>query len=126
MGLLSWASSSSSSSSSDPQPSQAPTRSNRKACWESRDAYFDCLTRNKVIIPPGTDLSDASRGRIKPKTPEEVDAARAQDPCVPARDVYERHCVHSWVEYFNKRRVMEERQRRMNESSSPTPVSIAK
>ena len=54
MGLFS--SSSSSPSSSTAQP--LPTRQARKACWDSRDAYYACLSKANVVIPPGTDMSD--------------------------------------------------------------------
>lgn len=38
-------------------------------------------------------------------------AERDADPCVELRNVYEGSCAQSWIEYFNKRRVLEERQK---------------
>lgn len=46
----------------------------------------------------------------KKQTSEE---ARKQDPCLAERQGYESNCARSWVDYFNKRRVLEERQKMM-------------
>ncbi|PWZ01297.1 hypothetical protein BCV70DRAFT_71429 [Testicularia cyperi] len=105
------------------EPAPAPTRSERKACWSHRDQYFTCLTKSNVTIPPGTDMSDG-RGPIGKSAKEEqerlareknlsAEEARRNDPCIKERDGYEQNCARSWVDYFNKRRVLEERQRMM-------------
>lgn len=95
--------------------SSLPTRSSRQACWSNRDAYYTCLTSHNVIIPPGTDMSD---GRGPPIfSPASVEKLRREDPCKAERDGFERDCAKSWVDYFNKRRVLEERQRLMLEKS---------
>lgn len=65
-------------------------------------------------MPPGTDTSD---GRGPPKAAHETTAAREADPCVKEREGYETNCAKSWVDYFNKRRLMEERQRLLYEKS---------
>ncbi|PWN18453.1 hypothetical protein BCV69DRAFT_234239, partial [Microstroma glucosiphilum] len=91
-----------------------PTRSSRQACWDHRDAYFSCLTANSILVPPGTDTSD---GRGPPKTANETTAARDEDPCKDKRSGYEANCAKSWVDYFNKRRLLEERQRLLYEKS---------
>lgn len=138
MGWFSSSSSSSASSAAEQQQQQLPTRSARQACWTGRDAYFGCLTRNNLIIPPGTDVSSNAPGGAsgsgggarnkKPSSTEVTDKGspqqqptgmltREQDPCAKERDEYEKHCASSWVDYFNKRRVLEERQRRMLEAS---------
>ena len=51
--IMGWFSSSSStSSSSEPtNDSAAPSRSERKACWDSRDLYFGCLDKNSIPVP---------------------------------------------------------------------------
>ncbi|PWN52909.1 hypothetical protein IE53DRAFT_236835 [Violaceomyces palustris] len=100
-------------------PAPAPTRNERKACWDHRDRYYDCLTKNEIAIPPGTDMSDG-RGPFGKAAAEEQ--ARKQtkfeddlrnDPCVDLRVEYERNCAKSWIDYFNKRRVLEQRQKLM-------------
>ncbi|CAL1715841.1 unnamed protein product [Somion occarium] len=62
-------------------------RRERQKCWESRDAYFACL--DKV-------------GTVKPG-----DEGNA---CAPPKVVYEQNCAKSWIDYFNKRRVLAEQQ----------------
>ncbi|KAH7341694.1 cytochrome c oxidase, subunit VIb [Rhizoctonia solani] len=66
----------------------APTREERKRCWQARDAYFGCLDNNKVI-QPGKEGSACSR----------------------ENKTYGQLCPAVWVEYFNKQRVLAERQR---------------
>ncbi|SJX62405.1 uncharacterized protein SRS1_13252 [Sporisorium reilianum f. sp. reilianum] len=106
-----------------PEPAPAPTRNERKACWSHRDSYFSCLTQKGVVVPPGTDMKDG-RGPIGKAAKEEqeklekekkqtVEEARKQDPCLSQRQGYETNCARSWVDYFNKRRVLEERQKMM-------------
>lgn len=52
----------------------APNREERKRCWESRDAYFRCLDREKVIVP-----------------------GREGKACASENKVYEKNCAASWV-----------------------------
>ncbi|EPS93677.1 hypothetical protein FOMPIDRAFT_1094440, partial [Fomitopsis schrenkii] len=63
------------------------SRSDRQKCWDSRDAYFACLDGAQVVKPG--DEGDACGG---PKA------------------AYERNCAKSWIDYFNKRRVLAEQQ----------------
>ncbi|UZJ53921.1 hypothetical protein CBS101457_003241 [Exobasidium rhododendri] len=125
MALFGDSSSSSSSGSGSPEQ-QAPTRSSRQACWSGRDGYYACLTSKSIIVPPGTDMNDG-RGPVGKQSAEET-AKQAQktkrlqedlasDPCLDSRREYEKHCARSWIDYFNKRRVLEERQRLMYEQN---------
>lgn len=66
----------------------APTRTERKKCWESRDAYFACLDRNNIL--------DAVKD----------DKAAAKN-CGGESAVFERDCASEWVTYFKKWRVAE-------------------
>jgi len=75
-----------------------PDRNERQACWDARDAYFGCLDE-KGIIAPG-------------------DEGRA---CLVNKKAFERDCVKSWVVYFAKRRVMEARQKLMQERQPSMP-----
>lgn len=102
--------SSSNKEKAEAQQGTAPTRESRQACWSHRDKYFQCLASHDILIPPGTDMSD---GRGPPKAPRETTTERETDPCIQHRSGYEKNCAQSWVEYFNKRRVMEERQKLM-------------
>lgn len=68
------------------------------------------LGQGKFAEPP---RSAAERAKI-------AEEERRTDPCVTERNAYEGSCAHSWVrcwptnrliDYFNKRRVLEERQK---------------
>ncbi|KAH7884827.1 cytochrome oxidase c subunit VIb-domain-containing protein [Phlebopus sp. FC_14] len=76
-------------SSSKPDVSAA-TRQDRKQCWDSRDAYFDCLDREGVL-----------------------EAGQEGNACAKSKSRYEDHCAKSWIEYFNKRRILAEKQKGM-------------
>ncbi|KZL70025.1 oxidoreductase-like protein [Colletotrichum tofieldiae] len=65
---------------------RAPDRSERRKCWDARDAYFGCLDRNTIV--------DAVK-----------DDDKARKAC-PAEDaVFERDCATAWVKYFKQWRV---------------------
>ena len=81
-----------------------PSRSERQRCWDGRDAYFGCLTANNLIQDDPKSLCKKEKGN------------------------YEKECAASWVsllpsfcqidltnwskvEYFNKRRILEMRQK---------------
>ncbi|EGN99411.1 hypothetical protein SERLA73DRAFT_182382 [Serpula lacrymans var. lacrymans S7.3] len=66
------------------------SRENRQKCWETRDAYFECLDRVGVL-----------------KAGEEGKA------CAKENTLYEENCAKSWIEYFNKRRILAEQQKDM-------------
>ncbi|KAI9738219.1 MAG: hypothetical protein M1834_008717 [Cirrosporium novae-zelandiae] len=66
----------------------APDRSKRAHCWEARDIYFGCLTKNNII------------DSIKEKD-------NADRLCSKESQQFDKDCATSWVTYFKKRRVME-------------------
>ncbi|POS70715.1 hypothetical protein DHEL01_v210893 [Diaporthe helianthi] len=66
----------------------APTRTERKKCWESRDSYFACLDRNNILDPVKDDKAAAKQ-------------------CGGESAVFERDCATEWVTYFKKWRVAE-------------------
>lgn len=123
MGLFSRSTPSSDSElKGNDQQQPLPTRSARQACWNHRDEYFACLSSHDVIIPPGTDASSAPSdqpSKLSPANEAKRQDQRASDPCKAQRDGYERDCAKSWVDYFNKRRILEERQKRMLAASGP-------
>lgn len=65
----------------------APSRTERKKCWESRDAYFACLDRNNIL--------DALK-----------DDKPAAKQCGGESALFERDCATEWVSYNNYRPLM--------------------
>jgi cytochrome c oxidase assembly factor 6 len=55
-----------------------PDRSERKRCWEARDAYFSCLDRSDIV--------DATK-----------DASKAAKMCPSETTAFERDCATAWV-----------------------------
>ena len=91
-------SSSSSSSSSNPnEPPPAPLREERKACWAGRDAYFDCLNANNVIIPGDENKVDG----------KEVKGGASI--CSAEREKYQKNCGQTWVRRWRCRSDTRER-----------------
>ncbi|KAI9019272.1 cytochrome c oxidase, subunit VIb [Phycomyces nitens] len=83
-----------------PEGSKPPTRAERKHCWKLRDEYFACLDKISIIDPAIVDK----------------DPSRAEG-CLDSKKKYEDGCMASWVEYFNKRRVIDVRQKQYLEFS---------
>ncbi|KAI0806026.1 cytochrome oxidase c subunit VIb-domain-containing protein [Irpex lacteus] len=81
-------------SSSKTETPDPVSRQDRQKCWDSRDAYFACLDGAGVV-----------------KAGDEGSA------CAGPKAQYEKNCAKSWVEYFNKRRVLAERQKGVLEQS---------
>ncbi|OSC96320.1 hypothetical protein PYCCODRAFT_1379416 [Trametes coccinea BRFM310] len=79
---MGWFSSSKSSETLDPT-----SRQDRQRCWDSRDAYFACLDANNIVKPG--------------------DEGNA---CAETKKKYEQSCAKSWIDYFNKRRVLADQQ----------------
>ncbi|KAI0763331.1 cytochrome oxidase c subunit VIb-domain-containing protein [Trametes elegans] len=80
--VMGWFSGSKSAETPDPT-----SRQDRQRCWESRDAYFACLDAANVVKP-----------------------GDEQNACADTKKTYEQSCAKSWIEYFNKRRVLAEQQ----------------
>ncbi|KAG0297186.1 hypothetical protein BGZ96_007395 [Linnemannia gamsii] len=71
-----------------------PSRADRQKCWKVRDAYFECLNTNNIVDPS---------------------KAEAASVCKDLQSLYENGCMKSWVDYFNKRRVLEVEQKELLE-----------
>lgn len=73
-----------------------PTRTERAACWASRDAYFACLDANSIV--------DATK---------DPNASLARKQCPSQTADFERDCAAAWVKYFKQWRVadIQKRQR---------------
>ncbi|POY74235.1 hypothetical protein BMF94_2673 [Rhodotorula taiwanensis] len=106
---MGWFSSSETSSSrstataSASTSSGAPDRSQRAECWTSRDAYFGCLDKNSVQAP----------------------GQEGSGVCQSENDEYKRKCAASWVDYFNKRRVLALRQDLMERRAAEQVQELA-
>ncbi|KAI0346257.1 hypothetical protein BDW22DRAFT_1324092 [Trametopsis cervina] len=79
------------------------SRQDRQKCWDSRDAYFACLDGAGVV-----------------KAGDEGTA------CTASKVQYEKNCAKSWVEYFNKRRVLAEQQQGVLAQSRTQQQAAAK
>ncbi|CAO3678958.1 unnamed protein product [Umbelopsis ramanniana] len=79
-------------------PNKPPSRRERQQCWKVRDEYFSCLESCGILDPEAMNTKDTTREKGK--------------ACLDKKKIYEDTCMTSWVEYFNKRRVLEERQRK--------------
>ncbi|XP_056417117.1 cytochrome c oxidase assembly factor 6 homolog [Hyla sarda] len=77
----------------------APSAQERKACWDSRDTYWQCLEDNKE------------------------EAAK----CQRARQSFESLCPRQWIKYFDKRRdylkFKEQMENRGFEPAKPTATT---
>jgi cytochrome c oxidase assembly factor 6 len=60
---------------------ESPSRSNRAKCYESRDAFFECLDRNNIL-----DSVHTKDG-----------IAKSKKACGQQDEVFEKNCAHSWV-----------------------------
>ena len=60
---------------------ESPSRSNRKKCYEARDAFFECLDQNNIL-----DSVHTKDG-----------IAKSNKACGPQNQVFEANCAHSWV-----------------------------
>ncbi|GAA6027749.1 hypothetical protein JCM8097_008015 [Rhodosporidiobolus ruineniae] len=98
---MGWFSSSSAPATSEPQPGAAPDRSARADCWNHRDAYYACLDKNGVSVP-----------------------GQEGDKCKKENDQYKGKCAASWIDYFNKRRVLQLRQDFMERKAAEQVASM--
>ena len=126
-GFGSSSSPSESSTSSSAAP-PAPSREERKACWNSRDLYYDCLTSHKIV--KAGDEAKGADGKI---------ASDGGKTCKVERDNFNKNCSQSWVsppifcpgpnaymqiDYFNQRRVLEFRQRAQLQKAAEQGVAV--
>ncbi|KAJ9647223.1 hypothetical protein H2201_003349 [Coniosporium apollinis] len=89
----------------------APDRNSRAACWESRDAFFQCLDRHNIL--------DAVK-----------DKQLADQHCGKEDVKFGKNCASSWVQYFKKRRVVEFKKDQtlkqlQAEGAKPLPEGVA-
>ncbi|PSS34011.1 hypothetical protein PHLCEN_2v1915 [Hermanssonia centrifuga] len=75
------------SSQNAPETPDPALRQDRQKCWDNRDAYFACLDAAGIVKPGDED-----------------------NACAASKVAYEGNCAKSWIDYFNKRRVLAEQQ----------------
>ncbi|KGQ80493.1 hypothetical protein MEQ_06323 [Candida albicans P87] len=90
----------------------APNKGQRVVCWEKRDRFFECLSKNYI------DNSLDSK---------ELDKVNKQ--CGTEKKEFEQNCATSWVKYFQEKRYNDlVRQRYIDklesEGAQPLPFKI--
>lgn len=89
MAWLPWTSSTADSASGVKKTSggafESPSRTNRKKCYEARDAFFECLDKHNIL-----DAINTKSGR-----------AKAETFCSTLDKDFEANCAHSWVRANN-------------------------
>ncbi|EGW33724.1 uncharacterized protein SPAPADRAFT_134291 [Spathaspora passalidarum NRRL Y-27907] len=65
----------------------APAKKERTVCWEKRDLFFDCLTKNNI--------DNSLDAKELPKVNSE---------CGNEKKEFEASCVNSWIKYFQEKR----------------------
>jgi len=78
-------------------------REERQRCWDARDAYYACLNATGVVVP-GEESSKQCRAENK---------------------AFVKNCAKSWVEYFNKRRVLADQQKELLEAAQKQHAEVA-
>ncbi|CAG8673953.1 7986_t:CDS:2, partial [Scutellospora calospora] len=79
-----------------------PLRTQRETCWKLRDEYFSCLESVSIFDPTKVDTDESIKKLVK------------KSNCWKKKGSYEDACMTSWVDYFNKRRALEIRQRQIS------------
>lgn len=69
------------------EPQKPPNKSKRLECWDSRDKFFECLTKHNI---------DNS---VDPKEKDNV-----EKNCGAERSEFKNKCVASWFKYFQEKR----------------------
>lgn len=64
-----------------------PNKAKRRVCWDSRDKFFECLTKNNI------------QNSLDPKEADNVESN-----CGSERAVFQDNCVTSWYKYFQEKR----------------------
>ncbi|ODQ81794.1 hypothetical protein BABINDRAFT_58475 [Babjeviella inositovora NRRL Y-12698] len=89
------------------EQTDAPNRSARKQCWESRDLFFACLDKSKIenSLAPGADKQVASA-------------------CAKPLKAFERDCASSWVKYFQEKRYVDIKKERMIQDMKSKGIEV--
>ncbi|XP_037915920.1 cytochrome c oxidase assembly factor 6 homolog [Hermetia illucens] len=72
-----------------------PNKSDRERCWSARDEYWRCLDQHNV-------------------TDDKV-----PDQCKELRKLFEKNCPSQWVKHFDRKRLYEQFQAKMNQGYDP-------
>lgn len=101
-----------------------PDREERARCWAARDAYFNCLDEISIVAPGeeeklpkvsqtlrGEQASSHSWSSWLPGGKDKAEVTKDLAPCAARLMTYSKECPKSWFDYFNKLRILKERQR---------------
>ncbi|RIA89535.1 cytochrome c oxidase, subunit VIb [Glomus cerebriforme] len=100
-------------SSSTSTQSIPPLRSQRNLCWKLRDDYFECLENITPLINNSNNGDKLIIDPISVQNDEKIQELVKRFNCWKKKEEYEKSCMTSWVEYFNKRRHLELKQREL-------------
>ncbi|RSH92667.1 hypothetical protein EHS25_008112 [Saitozyma podzolica] len=114
-GSSSGSSTSSSTNSSTPLPAEAPNREQRAACWTARDAYFACLDKNGVV-QAGEEGEGGRFARGRRRGMKGLVGGAGKERSVQGEGLWGQK--GQTIEYFNKRRTLELRQRATVEAAA--------
>ncbi|AOA60791.1 Cytochrome c oxidase assembly factor 6 [Komagataella phaffii CBS 7435] len=89
------------------QEEKAPTRSQRKLCWDARDEFFRCLDNIDVI--------NSLDGRNKKTVTTE---------CGTEEKFFEQNCAVSWVKYFKEKRVFDEKKAQLLKEAESQDATV--
>lgn len=94
------------------QKVEPPNKSQRKVCWEARDAFFECLDANNIMN--SLDLNEK---------------ANVESKCGKQRATFQKDCVASWYEYFQQKRYNDIRRQKCiekleAEGAKPLPYKL--
>jgi hypothetical protein len=77
-----------------------PTSQERKACWEARDAYFECLTKHDLWLQGVKPQNYQQVLEIDPLHLEAASDTRRNKElylCRQFKNSFDKHCLGSWV-----------------------------
>ncbi|CCK72141.1 Coa6p KNAG_0J00580 [Huiozyma naganishii CBS 8797] len=95
-------------------PAASNTRSGRRACWDSRDRFFQCLDALRVVDPQAADVQ-----------------SKVKSECGRERQAFQDSCLHSWFVYFQEKRVADWKKNQYvmkieREAASAPPQTLSK
>lgn len=99
-----------------PEATEAPNRSKREQCWDSRDIFFSCL--DKIGVENALDKDKAVQENIKKQCGKE--------------DIqFQKDCAKSWVMYFKEKRNTDIKKERFykemeEQGAQPLPFPISR
>lgn len=93
---------------------EPPNKTQRRECWKARDSFFECLDANNI-----SDSLDPN------------EKANVESKCGKLRAHFERNCIHSWYDYFQKKRYGDISRKKFidkleSEGAKPLPFKLSR